>query len=67
MMRELRMNERLPRDGKPYLNPIWLMSDSGARGNVDQIRQLGRHAWPDGQARRARSSRRRSRRTSAKA
>ena len=23
-----------------YLNPLWLMSDSGARGNVDQIRQL---------------------------
>jgi len=23
-----------------YLNPVWLMSDSGARGNVDQIRQL---------------------------
>ncbi len=25
---------------KPYLNPIFLMSDSGARGSVDQIRQL---------------------------
>jgi DNA-directed RNA polymerase subunit beta' len=25
---------------KPYLNPIYLMSDSGARGSVDQIRQL---------------------------
>ncbi len=24
----------------PYLNPIYLMSDSGARGSVDQIRQL---------------------------
>jgi len=23
-----------------YLNPVWLMSDSGARGNTDQIRQL---------------------------
>jgi DNA-directed RNA polymerase subunit beta' len=23
-----------------YLNPVWLMSDSGARGNIDQIRQL---------------------------
>ncbi len=24
----------------PYLNPIYLMTDSGARGSVDQIRQL---------------------------
>jgi DNA-directed RNA polymerase subunit beta' len=28
------------RDGRPYLNPIYLMSDSGARGSVDQIQQL---------------------------
>ncbi len=28
------------RDGVPYLNPVWLMSDSGARGSTDQIRQL---------------------------
>jgi len=28
------------RDGVPYLNPIWLMTGSGARGSVDQIRQL---------------------------
>jgi DNA-directed RNA polymerase subunit beta' len=27
-------------DGRPYLNPIFLMSDSGARGSVDQIQQL---------------------------
>ncbi len=27
-------------DGKPYLNPIYLMSDSGARGSIDQIQQL---------------------------
>ena len=27
--------------GKSYLNPVWLMSDSGARGNVTQIKQLG--------------------------
>ncbi|MEX2387524.1 MAG: DNA-directed RNA polymerase subunit beta', partial [Phycisphaeraceae bacterium] len=27
-------------EGKPYLNPVWLMSDSGARGNVSQIKQL---------------------------
>ncbi|UCE58854.1 MAG: DNA-directed RNA polymerase subunit beta' [Phycisphaerales bacterium] len=25
---------------KPYLNPIFLMTESGARGSVDQIRQL---------------------------
>ncbi|MBN2210384.1 MAG: DNA-directed RNA polymerase subunit beta' [Sedimentisphaerales bacterium] len=28
------------RDGKPYLNPVFLMSQSGARGSVDQIQQL---------------------------
>ncbi len=28
------------RDGTPYLNPIWVMRDSGARGSVDQIQQL---------------------------
>jgi DNA-directed RNA polymerase subunit beta' len=28
------------RDGIPYLNPIWVMRDSGARGSVDQIQQL---------------------------
>ncbi len=27
-------------DAKPYLNPVYLMTDSGARGSVDQIRQL---------------------------
>ena len=27
-------------DGESYLNPVWLMSDSGARGNVTQIKQL---------------------------
>src|SRR5690606_8361725 len=27
-------------EGKHYLNPVWLMSDSGARGNVSQIQQL---------------------------
>ncbi len=49
MMRELREDRRndqgdeVPvdsRQGKPYLNPIFLMTDSGARGSVDQIRQL---------------------------
>jgi len=27
-------------DGKPYLNPVYLMSDSGARGNISQMQQL---------------------------
>jgi DNA-directed RNA polymerase subunit beta' len=49
MMSELREDYRhrdgryaLPGDGeaKPYLNPIFLMTESGARGSVDQIRQL---------------------------
>jgi DNA-directed RNA polymerase subunit beta' len=38
MMRGLR--EDTTEDGRPYLNPIFLMSDSGARGSVDQIQQL---------------------------
>jgi len=37
LMKELREDVR---DGKPYLNPIYLMAASGARGSVDQIRQL---------------------------
>jgi DNA-directed RNA polymerase subunit beta' len=37
MMRAMENDER---DGKPYLNPIWVMRDSGARGSVDQIQQL---------------------------
>ncbi|MBN1766729.1 MAG: DNA-directed RNA polymerase subunit beta' [Sedimentisphaerales bacterium] len=28
------------RDGKLYLNPVFLMTESGARGRVDQIQQL---------------------------
>jgi DNA-directed RNA polymerase subunit beta' len=49
MMKTLETDWRLPsgieaRTGdtkaKPYLNPIYLMTDSGARGSVDQIRQL---------------------------
>ena len=27
-------------EGTKYMNPVWLMSDSGARGNVSQIQQL---------------------------
>jgi DNA-directed RNA polymerase subunit beta' len=38
MMRGLKEDKR--EDGTPYLNPIYLMSDSGARGSVDQIQQL---------------------------
>ena len=37
MLKELREDTR---DGKPYINPIGLMTDSGARGSVDQVRQL---------------------------
>ena len=33
-----------------YVNPVYLMAHSGARGGVEQIRQLGRHARSDGQA-----------------
>jgi DNA-directed RNA polymerase subunit beta' len=38
MMRGLKQDTK--EDGSPYLNPIFLMSDSGARGSVDQIQQL---------------------------
>ncbi|MGQ0627659.1 MAG: DNA-directed RNA polymerase subunit beta' [Phycisphaerales bacterium] len=38
--------------GKAYLNPVYLMSDSGARGNISQLQQLagmrGLMAKPDG-------------------
>jgi DNA-directed RNA polymerase subunit beta' len=38
--------------GKAYLNPVYLMSDSGARGNISQMQQLagmrGLMAKPDG-------------------
>jgi DNA-directed RNA polymerase subunit beta' len=37
MMKALRRDER---DGKPYLNPIFAMAESGARGSIEQIRQL---------------------------
>ena len=40
------------KDNQPYLNPIWVMVDSGARGSVEQIRQLagmrGLMAKPNG-------------------
>jgi DNA-directed RNA polymerase subunit beta' len=34
------LKEDTNEDGTPYLNPIYLMSDSGARGSIDQIQQL---------------------------
>ena len=37
MMLELKNDTR---DGVPYMNPIFLMATSGARGSVEQIRQL---------------------------
>ncbi|MDX2147276.1 MAG: DNA-directed RNA polymerase subunit beta' [Planctomycetota bacterium] len=41
------------KEGKPYLNPVYLMSDSGARGNISQIMQLagmrGLMAKPSGE------------------
>src|SRR5437868_12005167 len=49
MMETLKSDRRDPdgnempidgKTGKPYLNPVYLMSDSGARGNVSQLQQL---------------------------
>lgn len=37
MMKELKSDTR---DGKPYLNPVYMMTASGARGSAQQIRQL---------------------------
>jgi DNA-directed RNA polymerase subunit beta' len=50
MMVELKGDER---GGAPYLNPIYCMADSGARGAIEQIRQLagmrGLMAKPSGE------------------
>ncbi len=37
MMKELKSDTR---GGKPYLNPVYMMTASGARGSAQQIRQL---------------------------
>ncbi|KAA3608237.1 MAG: DNA-directed RNA polymerase subunit beta' [Planctomycetota bacterium] len=50
LLKELESDRR---DGKPYLNPVYVMANSGARGGVDQIRQLsgmrGLMAKPSGE------------------
>ncbi len=38
LLKELKSNQE--RYGKPYLNPVWAMFDSKARGSQTQIRQL---------------------------
>jgi len=50
LLKELQADRR---NGKPYMNPIFVMAHSGARGGVDQIRQLsgmrGLMAKPSGE------------------
>ena len=52
MMDDLKNDRRKDETGheRPYLNPIYLMAHSGARGGTEQIRQLAGIAWFDGQA-----------------
>ncbi len=53
MMEDLRSDQRKDESGKlrPYLNPIFLMANSGARRHRADS-PVGRHARPDGQAQR---------------
>ncbi|QOI99875.1 MAG: DNA-directed RNA polymerase subunit beta' [Phycisphaeraceae bacterium] len=50
---EGRETDSAGRAGRRYLNPVWLMADSGARGNISQIMQLagmrGLMAKPSGE------------------
>ncbi len=50
MMKEMAEDTR---EGKPYLNPIFIMQKSGARGSIEQVRQLagmrGLMAKPNGE------------------
>jgi DNA-directed RNA polymerase subunit beta' len=45
MFRTLQHNE-----GRAEQNPVYLMVDSGARGNRQQVKQLAGMRGPDGQA-----------------
>ncbi len=54
--RDVETGDEVPidsKEGQPYLNPVYLMSDSGARGNVSQMQQLagmrGLMAKPSGE------------------
>lgn len=55
LLSELQSDRRPDETGKmiPYINPVWLMAHSGARGGIEQIRQLaglrGLMAKPSGQ------------------
>jgi len=56
LMKNLAFNEKMNEDGKSIIensfNPIYMMAESGARGSINQIRQLagmrGLMAKPDG-------------------
>ena len=58
--------EQDDRGGMGYVNPVYLMAHSGARGGVEQIRQLAGMRGFNGQTGPVRLLKRRSKRTSAK-